>query len=98
MSGAATQVKVGDAEFNVGGIGNWMIEHPVFSVLAVCVLLLFWIFGPLGFAKTYLEYRNKRLEIKAGIIKDQLALTDMMEQRAKRTIESNERSNEGEDR
>lgn len=78
MEESTTAVSVGDAHFDVAGVGNWVASHVWLFLLIAFVAFIFFLFQKGGFAEKFLAYRTRVRELDAKKLDDVKAITDIL--------------------
>jgi hypothetical protein len=75
---SSTAVVIGDAHFDMAGIGDWAADNLEIFLIFAFVAFTFWIFRKGAFAEKFLEYRLKSRELDAKQLDDSRAVADIL--------------------
>lgn len=81
MPGESTNVKIGEAAFDIAGVGDWAANHISFLLLIAGVAFIFWLFQKGGFAEKFLDYRIRGRELDAKQLDDTRILVDIFREK-----------------
>lgn len=73
-----TAVEIGEAKFDIAGVGGWINDHIWLGLLIAAVVFIFWLFQKGGFAEKLLEYRIKARELDAKKLDDARRVADIL--------------------
>ena len=65
MSKPSTVVKSDNLEFDVAGVGDWLVDNVEFALVLALIAFIFYLFQKGGFAEKLLQYRLEKQRLEA---------------------------------
>jgi hypothetical protein len=82
MKDGSTPVKIGDSEFDLTQVGDWVLAHPWLALAVVAIAYVFWISRKEGLLGAGLEYLSRKSELRAKVESDRMRLRETFRNRA----------------